>query len=107
MASQLGGGRERRAFRRYPVLESGLIYTENGCIDCQVTEVSANGARVRPVEPIATDDGACRFVLARLGAFPAHVLWAEAGVLGMRFDVPPEFVAARLAPLLPAAMAGG
>jgi len=93
---------ERRRHRRYPILESGILYGTDGPIDCQVTDLSASGARVRPVDAPPAYDGRCRFLLARLGLFDAAIRWRANGVLGLDFDAAPDVVAARCAPLLAA-----
>lgn len=93
---------ERRRHRRYPILESGILYGTDGPIDCQVTDLSASGARVRPVGAVPADDARCRFLLARLGLFDAAIRWRSNGMLGLDFDAAPDVVAARCAPLLAA-----
>lgn len=98
--SQCQSGAERRKHPRVDVLESGLLYGEDGCIDCQVIDVSANGARIRPVGDLPTKSGACRFLLARLGMFQAKICWAKNGQAGVAFDAPPEEVLEQCAPLL-------
>lgn len=95
-------GAERRRFRRYPVLESGLIFTREGCLDCQVVDVSANGVRVRPVGKLSDRPGTCRFLLGRMGAFEAEVCWEGPDSIGIRFGDAPEAVAKRYKELLPA-----
>lgn len=94
-------GQDRRRYRRYPILESGLIYTDDGCIDCQVVDLSANGVRVRPVGKLKDDPGVCRFLLGRLGAFEAEVCWEGPDSIGIRFGDKPETVAQRFSDLLP------
>ena len=98
--SQFQDGAERRKHPRVHVLESGLLYGDGGCIDCQVIDVSANGARIRPVGELPTRTGACRFLLARLGMFPAKIRWSANGQAGVAFEAPPEDVLERCAPLL-------
>ncbi len=92
---------ERRRYRRYPILESGLIYTKDACLDCQVIDVSANGVRARPVGAFKPRDGRCRFLLGRLGMFEAEVCWQSDDAIGIRFDEAPEAVAARFEAVLP------
>lgn len=94
-------GADRRRYRRYPILESGLIYTDTGCIDCQVVDLSANGVRVRPVGKLESDPGVCRFLLGRLGAFEAEVCWEGDDSIGIRFGDEPAAVAQRFSDLLP------
>ncbi len=94
------GPGDRRQYPRVPVLESGLIYSSAGCVDCQVIDVSASGARVRPVEPIGPDDTHLRFLLARLGLFEAEIRWRSGDAIGLAFNATPETVSERCAPLL-------
>ena len=96
-----GDGADRRQYRRYPILESGLIYTADGCIDCQVVDLSASGVRVRPVGKLKEQQGTCRFLLGRLGAFEAEVCWEGRDSIGIRFGDEPETVAQRYSDLLP------
>ena len=96
-----GDGADRRRYRRYPVLESGLIYTSDGCIDCQVVDLSASVVRVRPVGKLTEQDGTCRFLLGRLGAFEAEVCWEGKDSIGIQFGDAPETVAKRYSDLLP------
>lgn len=91
----------RRRYRRYPVLESGLLYTDDGCVDCQVTDVSANGVRVRPVGDVNAKAGRCRFLLGRLGVFEADICWTGDDAVGIRFEEKPEAVANVYEALLP------
>jgi hypothetical protein len=96
-----GDGADRRQYRRYPILESGLIYTADGCIDCQIVDLSASGVRVRPVRKLKEQQGTCRFLLGRLGAFEAEVCWEGKDSIGIRFGDEPETVAQRYSNLLP------
>ena len=98
---ETGDGADRRRYRRYPILESGLIYTNDGCIDCQVVNLSASGVRVRSGGKIKEQQGACCFLLGRLGAFEAEVCWEGKDSIGIRFGDEPETVAQRYSDLLP------
>lgn len=102
MAVQAETRQERRRHGRVSVLESAVLYADDGCVDCQVTDVSANGARLRPVGRIDVENGPVRVVLARLGVFPASVQWRVGDAMGVQFAVSTDYAAARLDPLLPA-----
>lgn len=92
-------GEERRAHERYSVLESGVILMDGGAVDCQVIDVSASGARVRPVGRLPKDLKSCRFVLARLGQFKAVVRWCAGDQAGVSFEAEPDDVRQRCQPL--------
>ena len=94
---------DRRSRPRVGVLESGLLYSDDNCIDCQIVDVSAGGARVRPVGPKPAEGGRCRFMLARLGLFEATVRWISNDSIGLSFEAPDAVVEERCAPLLAAA----
>lgn len=86
---------ERRRHPRYGVLESGLLYGDDGCVDCQVIDVSASGARLRPVGPTPSSSRRCRLLLARLGLVEAEVSWAGGDAVGVRFNATPDAVTER------------
>ncbi len=91
--------RDRRRHERRRVLESGLIYTDSACLDCQVIDVSLTGARVRPVGDIGRIEGRCRFKLAGFGVFDAAVRWQSDDAAGLEFLAQPQDVAERCEPL--------
>jgi hypothetical protein len=101
MSNVLDLDHERRRYRRYSILESGLIYTKDRCLDCQVIDVSANGVRIRPVGKVKASDGQLRFLLGRLGMFEAEVCWEGSDSIGIRFEDAPEAVAERYEAVLP------
>lgn len=92
-------GRDRRQHERLRVLESGLIYAGDACLDCQVVDVSLTGARIRPVGDSSQIDGRCRFKLAGLGVFEATVRWRAEDAAGLEFLAQPQDVAERCEPL--------
>jgi hypothetical protein len=93
MSNILDLDHERRRYPRYSILESGLIYTKDRCLDCQVIDVSANGVRIRPVGKVEASDGQLRFLLGRLGMFDAEVCWEGVDFIGIRFEDAPKAVA--------------
>ena len=97
---------DRRQYRRFPILESGLLHMDELQVDCQVIDVSANGVRVRPVGYVPKPKTKCRFMLARLGMFDAQVCWQDDDSIGIRFAEAPEHVAERVTPVAPVAVAG-
>ena len=91
---------DRRQFRRFPILESGMLHLDELQVDCQVVDVSANGVRVRPVGDLPKSVEKCKFMLARLGVFEAHVCWQNDDAVGIRFMEAPEHVAERVTPVV-------
>lgn len=100
MSEQSASARDRRRHGRKAVLESGVLFGDAGPIDCQVTDISAGGARVRPVQPLDGADGVRRFELARLGPFEAEIRWRADGSAGLRFLLEPAVTAERCHMLL-------
>ena len=101
MPKPITRGHERRRFKRYAVLESGLIYADGRCLDYQVVDVSANGVRIRPVGRVGKAVEKCRFLLGRMGGFQAAVCWNGDDTVGIRFEDAPETVAEQFRAVLP------
>lgn len=86
-------GADRRHFDRRRVLESGVIITADGRIDCQVTDVSPGGVRIRPVESVPESLGSCQFQFARIGVFEGIVRWRAGDAVGLGFVLSPAEIA--------------
>lgn len=93
-------GANRRHFDRRRVLESGVIITADGRIDCQVIDISPGGVRVRPVEAVPESLGPCQFQFARLGVFEGQIRWRDGDAVGLGFAMPPADIAERCQILL-------
>lgn len=78
--------RERRAFKRYPMLRPGFIVLKGGfaTVRCNVLDLSQGGAKLKPIDPASCprefelhiDDGARHSCV---------VVRSDRGVLGVRF----------------------
>jgi len=98
--SESAVGAERRQFDRRRVLESGVIITAEGRIDCQVVDFSPGGVCVRPVEPLPTSPGPIQFQFARIGVFDSQIRWRDGDAAGLGFAKSPDDIADRCRVLL-------
>ncbi len=76
--------KERRRYRRKPVLWSGRIETPRRVVPCMVVEVSLAGAKLRLLEPV-DDLDLVTLVLEQFGKFASKVAWRTGIELGLRF----------------------
>ena len=78
----------RRKFVRKSVLLCGTIHRGEKAVDCVVTNVSANGARLIAQES-PDGDALAALKINRCGMFPAEIAWQDGDQIGVRFlDAP-------------------
>ena len=98
--SEGADGAERRQFDRRRVLESGVIITADGRIDCQVIDISPGGVRVRPVAPVPASLARCRLRVARIVVFSGESRWLSGHAAGLGLATSADDVAERCHMLL-------
>ncbi len=92
--------RSRRRFVRKSVLLCGTLHQGQTELDCVVTNISANGARLIAHHPPANPSlGALK--INRCGMFPVEVAWQEGEHVGIRFLDTPDNVLELLRVALP------
>jgi hypothetical protein len=92
--------RSRRKYVRKSVLLCGTFHRGTTEVDCVVTNISANGARLIAHKPLDGDAlGALK--INRCGMFPAEVAWQEGDHVGLRFLDSPDNVLGLIRTALP------
>lgn len=94
------GRPERRGRPRRHVLWRGVLQTVGDPYPCLVLNVSLGGAKLA-VRTELEPDREVTLMLGALGVFPAVVVWAETGAVGIRFLEDQPELARRLSGLLP------
>lgn len=87
-----------RDYPRRSVLFKGRLGVNAFDFPCTVVDISLSGTRIKLDLPLATGAGV-KLAFNGLGAFPAHVVWAKDGFLGLRFVEDADRVYKRLGPL--------
>jgi hypothetical protein len=91
---------DRRRHARVGVMLMATLRSTNGLFDCMVLDISRGGAKVMLSE--AHDiTPAVTLILGGFGAFRAQLVWHRGEILGIRFDDPPEKIAAALPGIVP------
>lgn len=96
---------ERRDHKRYRTCFLGTLHNDAGALAtnlCDILDLSATGARIRPVDPMPAMLAQVTVGLERLGRFPARVVWRHHGEVGLRFERGPKEVMAKMCGLIPA-----
>lgn len=93
-------GRERRRYKRLEVRLPGLLTHGGQGFDCDVLDVSANGAQVSCVDELPPGTLLCLRV-GHLGPLQCAVVWHEADRMGLKFTATPRAVVDRMHGLLP------
>jgi hypothetical protein len=92
--------RSRRRYVRKSVLLCGTLHQGQAELDCVVTNISANGARLIAHQSLDKPSlGALK--INRCGMFPAEVAWQEGEHVGLRFLDTPDNVIELLRAALP------
>ena len=92
--------KERRRFRRKPVILASTLETRQGTLQCVTLDLSLGGARIRvheKLEPLEL----ITLVLGKFGRFPGHVVWRIAADAGLQFSDPPGEIAVRFGNEIP------
>lgn len=95
---------ENRKFPRTDVAWSGELETGGETLDCQVLNLSANGAKIVLDNPVSGNSWTGVLSIPSLGAFKARVAWSTpkgSNEIGLTFEDPPAAVALVLAEALP------
>lgn len=96
-------GRERRHHRRYRMGLMGTLHPDADSRPgnlCDILDISATGARIRPVDPLSPSDGIA-LGLERFGLLPARVVWRRDDEVGLSFEQAPARIAYTMRGLLP------
>ena len=91
---------DRRRFPRFVHLASGTLRTGDVTVACQVLDISANGAQIRPVGEVARS-GSVSFDFNGFGTFEGEIRWTEGRRYGVQFTENPVAVSTRLRDYLP------
>lgn len=94
------GPQSRRSFPRKAVLLCGRFYHGRTAVDCVITNISANGARLL-VNQRLEGEMVGALSINRCGMFPGAVVWQGEDQAGLRFFERPERVASLVADALP------
>ncbi len=95
---------ERRKHRRHPTRLGGNLrigLADQSLRDCDVLDVSANGALIRTSTPLTTDSWVT-LGIAHFGKVHAQVVWCKDNLAGIQFAADPRYVARMIRRLLPA-----
>jgi hypothetical protein len=99
-STEPAAGIERRRHRRTSVLLRGSFRCGSEVMDCLITNLSAGGARLRPVQPIqGTMVGTLE--TSRLGLIPGEIVWHGGDSVGVRFLDQPAHVGAMIRKAMP------
>ena len=94
---------ERRKHKRHMIHLGGRLRTgpsDQVARQCDILDVSANGARIRTDMPLAADSWVT-LSLERLGKIHAQVVWRKGNLAGVQFAADPHYVARMLLGILP------
>lgn len=91
---------ERRRYKRLEVHLPGLLTHGGQSYDCDVLDVSANGAQVSCVDELPPGTLLCLRV-GHLDPLQCSVVWHEADRMGLKFTATPRAVVDRMHGLLP------
>jgi len=93
---------ERRRHRRVGLSWLATLRFSGGLYDCLVIDLSLGGAKVRLGEDMALAPAdLVGLVIDKIGAFRAETVWRRGNFVGLRFQDPPESIAAAFGSLLP------
>jgi len=97
---------ERRRHMRLKTSFLGTLHPDAASLAaniCDVLDLSASGARIRPVDPMP-DAPLVTLGIDRFGLFPAQVVWRHGGEVGLQFLQSPVMVAHSMRGLVPTAI---
>lgn len=75
---------DRRLDPRKKVIWNGRLHRDGSVLDCEIFDVSAEGAKARLTLRIAVN-ATVVLEIDRLGMFPAEIRWHTAHEIGIRF----------------------
>jgi hypothetical protein len=94
---------ERRRHIRLKTGILGTLHPDTASLAaniCDILDISASGARIRPVDPMA-EAPLVALGIDRFGLFPAQVVWRNRDEVGLRFLQSPATVAHGMRGLVP------
>lgn len=94
---------DRRRFPRFRACYMGSLHSTEQAVPvnlCDILDLSANGARIRPVESLSN---ARRVTLGleNFGRFPAEIAWRRGDEVGLTFSEDPSRIVHRMRGLIP------
>ncbi len=99
-AAPMPWGRERRRYKRLEVRLPGTLCQAGARLECDVLDVSANGAQVSCVEDLPIGM-LVSLRVGHLGPLQCCVVWHDGDRTGLKFTGTPRAVVDRMRGLLP------